>query len=404
MPIITTRPYFVIATFLEQQKIQASDKVTNDYFGFSVSISGDGNTAIGGSYQEGSNKGAAYIFTKSGSTWTEQQKITSGTYGDQLGYSVSISGDGNTAICGARYEDTGRIESGAAYIFTRTGSPGVWTEQQKLKASDPGTGDHFGVSVSISSDGNTCIVGSSAGSMGAAYVFSKTGSTWTEQQKITSDDIQLGDEFGNSVAISGDGNTCIVGAYFEDSPSSNTGAAYVFARSGSPGVWTQQEKLLASDRSGDDHFGNSVAISGDGNTAIVGAHYEDTGGVEAGAAYIFTRTGSPEWSEQQKIQSSDIDSNDQFGQDVSLNDNGNTAIVGARYVNIGGSTTGAAYIFTRAGATWSEQQKILASDKGSGDYFGTSVSLSNDGLSTIIGAWGEDTGGSRAGAAYIFTK
>ena len=394
-------------TGTEQAKIMASDKEASDNFGYSVSISGDGNTAIVGARLEdtgGNDAGAAYIFTRSGSTWTEQQKIQASDpqEDDWFGFSVSISGDGNTVIVGSRLEDTGGGDAGAAYIFTRSGS--TWTEQQKIQSSDKQAGDNFGYSVSISGDGNTAIVGAhdedtGGNDAGAAYIFTRSGSTWTEQQKIQASDKEISDFFGHSVSISGDGNTVIVGAIYEDTGAGNAGAAYIFTRSGS--TWTEQQKIQASDKQANDYFGQSVSISGDGNTVIVGADREDTGGTDAGAAYIFTRSGST-WTEQQKIQSSDIETGDHFGYSVSISSDGSTAIVGARLEDTGASNAGSAYIFTRSGSTWTEQQKIQASDKEASDIFGFSVSISSDGNTAIVGAYAEDTGASNAGAAYIF--
>ena len=392
----------------EQAKIMASDIQASDHYGWSVSISGDGNTAIVGAPTEDtgfSNAGAAYIFTRSGSTWTQQAKIQASDkqQDDQFGISVSISGDGNTAIVGARYEDTGvGYQIGAAYIFTRSGS--TWTEQQKIQASDKDENDWFGNSVSISSDGNTAIVSAhleDAGGTdtGSAYIFTRSGSTWTQQAKIQASDKQSGDTFGISVSISSDGNTAIVGAYQEDTGGSRAGAAYIFTRSGS--TWTEQQKIQASDKEASDYFGRRVSISGDGNTAIVGAHTEDTGALNAGAVYIFTRSGST-WTQQQKIQASDKEADDYFGNSVSISGDGNTAIVGANAEGTGGLVAGAAYIFTRSGSTWTELQKIQASDKEAGDEFGWTVSISGDGNTAIVGARYEDTGGTSAGAAYIF--
>ena len=336
--------------------------------------------------------------------WNQQQKIqgtdTSGL--DQFGISVDISDDGATAIVGAYTEDV----RGAAYIFTRSG--GTWTQQDKITASDKDTHDEFGWSVAISGNGNTAIVGAryedvsqwSGTKAGAAYIFTRSGSTWTEQQKITASDRQAYDLFGTSVAISSDGDTAIVGADGEDTGASDAGAAYIFTRSGT--TWTQQQKIQASDKQAYDNFGTSVAIDDDGNTAIVGAEYEGF----VGSAYIFTRSGTT-WSEQQKIQASDKQSADYFGHSVSISDDGNTAIVGAWFEDTGGTNAGAAYIFTRSGTTWTEQQKIQASDKQAYDRFGCAVALSGNGNTAIAGAPISADGlggGSEAGAAYVFSR
>jgi len=394
-------------TGTEQQKIQASDKQADDFFGFSVSISGDGNTAIVGAQGEdtgGSSAGSAYIFTRSGGVWTQQQKLLSSDIqgGDYFGYSVSISSDGNTAIVGAYLEDTGGTSAGAAYIFTRSG--GIWTQQQKLLSSDIQGSDYFGFSVSISGDGNTAIVGAyledtGALNAGAAYIFTRSGGVWSQQQKIQASDKQADDRFGYSVSISGDGNTAIVGSRYEDTGATDAGASYIFTRSG--GIWTEQQKIIASDAEAGDWFGFSVSVSGDGNTAIVGAYGEDTGGTYAGAAYIFTRSGGV-WTQQQKIQASDQQGDDYFGYSVSISGDGNTAIVSALYEDTGSTNAGAAYIFTRSGGVWTEQQKIQSSDIQANDFFGYSVSISSDGNTAIVGAHNEDTGGTDAGAAYIF--
>ena len=221
-----------------------------------------------------------------------------------------------------------------------------------------------------------------------------------DEAKILASDKQANDWFGTAVAISGDGNTLIVGAQYE----SGTGSAYIFTRSGT--TWTQQKKIQASDKGFEDQFGYSVAISGDGNTAIVGAQYEDTGATDAGAAYIFRRSGT-NWGEQQKIQALDRGFDDLFGKSVAISENGNTAIVGAVVEDTGGSDAGAAYMFTRSGTTWSQQAKIQASDKQAFDNFGYSVAISYDGSTSIVGAMMEDAGVSNtggAGAAYIYRR
>jgi hypothetical protein len=261
----------------------ASDAQANDNFGYSVAVSGD--TAVIGAYAEdtgGSTAGAAYVFTRSSGAWVEQAKLmaSDAVYGDYFGYSVAVSGD--TAVIGAQFEDTGGSTAGAAYVFTRTG--GAWTQQAKLMASDAQANDYFGASVSVS--GDTAVIGArledTGGSgAGAAYVFTRTGGSWTQQAKLMASDAQESDQFGASVSVSGD--TAVIGAYAEDTGGSGAGAAYVFTRTG--GSWTQQAKLMASDAQESDQFGYSVSVSGD--TAVIGARLEDTGGSTAGAAYVF---------------------------------------------------------------------------------------------------------------------
>ncbi len=212
----------------------------------------------------------------SGTTWTEQDKLLpdDSTAYDYFGDSVSISGD--YAIVGSGNKDGNK---GAAYVFIRSDTD--WTQQEKLTASDGVGGDYFGYSVSIK--GDSAIVGARGvgGTTGAAYVFVRSGTDWAQQDKLVASDGAGIDWFGCSVSI--DGDHAIVGAYQDDDNGSNSGSAYVFARSGTD--WTQQEKYAADDGAANDELGYSVAISGD--YAIVGAHRDDDQGIESGSAYIF---------------------------------------------------------------------------------------------------------------------
>jgi hypothetical protein len=395
------------------KKLLASDAASSDQFGKSVALSADGLTAIVGAHQQdtspNSNQGAAYVFTFSAGTWTQQQKLLASDLGnnDFFGDLVALSSDGNTALISATSESTSPTAgNGAAYVFTRSGS--TWTQQAKLLASDRASSDFFGESVALSSDGDTAIVGvivedtSPNTDNGAAYVFTRSAGVWTEQQKLLASDAATNDYFGQSVALSADGNTAIVGAYLEDTTATDQGAAYVFTRSG--GSWTQQQKLLASDAGIQNYFGRSVALSSDGNTAIVGADGQDTSpNTDNGAVYIFTRSGST-WTQQQKLLASDRGTYERFGKSVALSADGNTALIGADNEDTSPNTDqGAAYIFTRSGGTWTQKQKLLAPDRASSDFFGYSVALSSDGNTVLIGAYGEDTSPNTTnGAAYVY--
>jgi hypothetical protein len=350
-------------------KLLASDRASGDSYGASVDISLDGNTAVIGAPLENSDfidNGAVYVYVRSGSTWTEQQKLLASESSNdiQFGKSVSISADGNTVVIGAPLSDLGGATSsiGAAYVFTR--SAGVWTQQQTLSAFDPATGDRFGWSVSLSADGLSLIVGayledtSPNTNNGAAYVFIYESGAWTEQQKLLASDPATDDFFGWGVALSSDGNTALISAIEEDtSPNSANGAVYVFTRTA--GVWTQQQKLTASDPATLDSFGYSVSLSSDGLTAIIGAPSEDTSpNTNNGAAYVFTRSGST-WTQQQKILASDAASNETLGVSVSISADGNVALIGADAEDTSPNTdNGAAYVFTRSAGVWTEQQKL----------------------------------------------
>jgi len=384
--------------WVEQQKLLPSDVAANDRVGTPVAI--DGDILVVGGGDGTTSAGAAYVFTKSGSTWTEQQKLVAsdGQQDDRGGFSVAISGD--TVIFGAPGEDAGGTSAGAAYVFTTSDGGATWTQQQKLVASDASPDKYFGQSVSIS--GDTVVVGAYgddqvASDAGAAYVFTRSGSTWTEQQKLVASDGQINDFFGLPVAI--DGDIAIISAYGDDQGGTDAGAAYVFTRSGS--TWTEQQKLVASDAESGDYFGGNLAI--DGNTVIVGSPYDGSGGVNftgPGSVYIFTTSdGGATWTQQQKLVASDGQGSDRFGQSVAVS--GDRAIVGAFLEDPGIANAGAAYVFTRTGSTWSEDQKLVASDASSDASFGGGVAISGD--TVAVGATGDDQGGTDAGATYIFT-
>jgi hypothetical protein len=336
--------------------------------------------------------GADYVFTRSGTTWSQQAylKASNTDANDQFGYSVAIFGD--TIVVGAPNEasngypnDNSAAYAGAAYVFTRSGT--TWIQQAYLKASNTGANDAFGVSVAIS--GDTVVVGApyedsnatgvggnqtdnSANAAGAAYVFVRSGTTWSQQAYLKASNTNASDWFGSAVAISGD--TIVVGAFFEASNATGVngnqtdnsvlqaGAAYVFVRSGV--TWSQQAYLKASNTGAGDTFGSAVAISGD--TIVVGAYGEDsnTTGVNgnqtdnsasgAGAAYAFTRSGTT-WSQQAYLKASNTGAGDNFGQSVAIS--GDTVVVGAygessNTTGVNGTQTdnsatnaGAAYVF-----------------------------------------------------------
>jgi hypothetical protein len=436
----------------EQTYFKASNTGATDYFGISVAISGD--TVVVGAYGESSHatgvngdqsdnsangSGAAYVFTRSGSTWSQQAYLKASNTGatNFFGGSVAISGD--TVVVGAQGEDSNATgvngdqfdnsaeDSGAAYVFTRSGS--TWSQQAYLKASNTGVEDRFGYAVAIS--GDTVVVGAdreasnatgmngdqsdnSANYSGAAYVFIRSGSAWSQQAYLKASNTGAYDNFGASVAISGD--TVVVGAYVEsssatgvngdqsDNSANYSGAAYVFTRSSS--AWSQQAYLKASNTGGEDRFGDAVAISGD--TVMVGAPLEDSNATgangdqsnnsaeDSGAAYVFTRSSST-WSQQAYLKASTTGATDYFGTSVAIS--GDTVVVGAQgedsnATGLNGDQSdnsaehsGAAYVFTRSGSTWSQQAYLKASNTGAYDYFGYAVAISS--YTVVVGALGE---------------
>lgn len=391
---LSARPVYAECNALETAKLLASDSSLGDSFGFSVAVSGD--TAIMGAYgndHAGEDSGAAYVFIRSigpgGPEWIPQQMLTASNAatGDGFGRALAMAGD--TALIAAPNNDDAGSYAGSLYVFTRT--DGVWTQWQNLTATDAAPGDFFGRSVDMS--GDSLIVGAwgdddLGGSSGAAYVFTRTDGIWTQQQKLIASDGQWGDFVGVSVSISGD--TAIAGAHGDDDAGSFSGSAYVYTRT--DGVWTEQQKLEASDAAEDDRFGYAVAVSGE--TLMVGAY----GHAGTGTVYVFNRSGNV-WTEVQKLTASDASFGHSFGNSIALS--GDHAIVGAERDDHAGSESGSAYVFVRVGGIWVEQQKLIASDAAPSTDFGTSVSISNE--TVLIGASADDGGGGIGpGSAYMF--
>jgi len=384
-----------VVNWTEIQKLLPLDGAAGDYFGYSVSL--DGTTALIGAYAEDDNgvdSGSAYVFTRNGTSWTQQAKLlaSDGVAHDLFGSSVSLSG--NTALIGAIGDDDNGVDSGSIYVFIRNGTS--WTQQTKLLASDGASEDMFGWSVSLS--GDTALIGAvddddNGADSGSAYVFTRNGTTWTQQAKLLASDGSINDFFGGSVSLSAD--TALIGAFCDDDHGAQSGSAYVFTRHGT--IWSQQQKLLALDGAAFDYFGWSVSLSGD--TALIGADGDNDNGNSSGSAYVFIRTGTT-WTQQAKLLASDGTADDSFGWSVSLF--GDTALIGAPYDDDKGDASGSAYVFIRTGTTWTQQAKLLASDGAEEDRFGWRVSLSGD--TALFGVkWDEDNG-NNSGSAYVFTK
>ncbi|MEA5510515.1 PEP-CTERM sorting domain-containing protein [Crocosphaera sp. UHCC 0190] len=311
------------------QKLTAPDGAAQDYFGLSVSLSG--NTALVGSpYDDdnGSGSGSAYLFDATTGTLLQKLTAPDGASGDYFGISVSLSG--NTALVGSRFDDDNGTLSGSAYLFDVT----TGTLLQKLTAPDGAANDRFGSSVSLS--GNTALVGSpyddDNGSLsGSAYLFDVT--TGTLLQKLTAPDGAGSDFFGSSVSLSG--NTALVGSPGDDDNGTLSGSAYLFDVT----TGTLLQKLTAPDGAASDFFGSSVSLSG--NTALVGSPDDDDNGSLSGSAYLFDVTTG---TFLQKLTAPDGAGSDFFGSSVSLS--GNTALVGSSYDDDNGSSSGSAYLFT----------------------------------------------------------
>ena len=396
--------------------------------------------------------------------------------GDAFGSVMAISDDGNTLAVATHLEDSNASgingngsnnsfqDSGAAYIFVKSGS--TWIQQAYIKASNPEANDSFGISISLSGDGNTLAVGAvgessnatgvngnqsnnSSSDSGATYIFTRSGSIWSQQAYIKASNTETTDLFGRAVSLSYNGNKLAVGATGEDSNSTGvngnqtnnstggSGAVYLFSRSGS--VWTQTHYIKSSNPNAIDSFGNSLEISGDGNTLVIGALFEDSNATgingnqannsafDSGAAYVFYYNGS-NWAQQAYLKASNTEGADAYGHDVSISSNGDVVAVGAigedsnatgingNQANNSAQDSGAVYLYVRNGTVWSQEAYIKSSNSETYDDIGNAVSLSNDGNVLLVSTYGEDSNGTglcsdgsnnnavRSGAAYVFKK
>jgi len=395
----------------EVDKFSASDGADNDVFGWAVAL--DGPTMVVGVPSDddlGGASGSAYVFDACGGglgEWHEVSKATASdaAAGDIFGWAVAGSGD--TFVVGAYRNSDAGSNSGSAYLFERNqGGGGRWGEVRKLTASDAAGNDEFGYSVAIS--GDTALVGADGNNgLGAAYVFFRNQGgvdSWGEVAKLVPSD-GLPDDwiyFGTSVAISG--STAVVGAYGDDDAGPNSGSAYVFERNqGGADSWGEVAKLTASDAAGGDWFGDGVSISGD--TVVVTAQRNMDAGADTGSAYVFSRNqgGADSWGEVAKLLASDATAGDWFGKSAAIS--GDTVVVGAMYEDSVATDSGSAYVFSRnqGGAdSWGEVTKLVASDAQGWDFFGWSVAISGDML--VVGANQDDHVASNAGSAYVFSR
>ena len=402
-----------IDPWLQASKLTAIIPSENDNLGYSVAISGD-TVVVGAPHDAGvvANSGTAYVFVKPAGGWTNMTQTAKlraidGTDAAYFGGDVSI--DGDTIVVGAYSGEGVKTEAGGAYVFVKPpgGWTGVMTQTGKLMASDGSTGDRFGWSVSI--NGSTIVVGATyynngSSTTGAGYVFVKPVGGWTnrmESAKLTASDGAELDFFGWDVSVSGD--TIVCGAEADNDNGNHSGSAYVFVQPGGgwTGSLTENAKLTAGDGAEDDRFGVSVAISG--STIVIGAHHDDDKGTDSGSAYVFVKPGGG-WTgsltQSAKLNASDGAAYDYFGISVSIDTN--MIIVGAYGDGDSGDYTGSAYLFAKPGGGWTsgtQTAKLKAADRAAGDNFGWTVSHSGD--TVVVGADGDDDGGSASGSAYI---
>ena len=375
----------------EQAQLIADDASPANLFGRAVAVSGE--TAVVGSLNSDpgpSESGSVYVFVRSGTSWSQQAKLMAddATVGDLFGNAVAI--DGDTLVVGAWADDNaGGMNAGSVYVFVRSGT--VWSQQAKLISDDGAPSDLFGGSVSVS--GDTLLVGvqsddDAGGGSGSAYVFVRSGTNWSQQAKLTADDAAAVDLFGEAVSLSGD--TALIGSHKDDDLGVDSGSAYVFVRSGTS--WMQQAKLLPSDGAAGHHFAEAVAMHGE--TAVVGSVHISN---DAGAAYVYVRSGTS-WSQEAKLTANDPSDLDLFGFAVAFEEQ--TAVIGSWLDDDLGINSGSAYVFVRNGTSWALERKIIASNGSLLDQFGIMVAVSAG--SAVIGAHQNDQSGNNSGLAYVF--
>ena len=369
--------------WVEVARVAAQDGSAGDYFGKAIAASGD--TLLVGAYGDddrGTDSGSAYVFVRTGGAWSLQQKltVTDGAAGDAFGYSVALSGE--TAVVGAYLADGAAADSGAAYVFTRSGS--TWTQQAKLIAADAAAGDHLATSLAIS--GQTVVLGAplkraeTGGEAGAAYVFSRNGSVWSQQAKFTPTN-NAGDHNGTAVAISG--NQLAVGTA---RPNGYLVSFYSF----NGNSWSAAGNV-SSNNANFAYYGSVLAMSA--TYTVIGSYAHPLGpsGVNGTVLVISNATHSQQYS----LRANDGSVNDLFGRSVAISD-GNVILVGSPQDDDLGDDSGSAFAFGFNGNAWTQQQKLLASDGKTKDGFGSSVAITAS--AAFSGAW---QGSSPLGSGFV---
>lgn len=392
----------------EQAKLLASNGVAGDRLGYSIAIDSSGDTVIVGAYAADPlgylQAGAVYVFVRVTGTWSQQAILIANdkANNDYFGYSVGISNDGNRAIIGASQDDSNK---GAAYIFTRSGT--TWSQEYKIVDANGASNFYFGCAVAMSGNGDRVVIGAYADNLGgtssgAAAIYNRSvTSTWSLASKVQASDAAPSDLFGIAVSISRDGSTVLVGAYLDDDKGTSSGSAYVFTEIST--IWIQQAKLVPADGAASDNFGRSLCLSGDGNIAVISSFLDDTAFTDAGSAYIFKRNPDTSWVQYAKITPSDPVLEHWLGGCVYINENATMVALSANGDDTKGTNAGAVYIFTDQAGVWTQYAKITASDTATVDYFGYSLAINSNGTAIAVGTVYDDDKGTNAGAAYIFS-
>jgi len=370
-------------------ELLGSNEIAGDQFGWSVASEGD--LVIVGTPGDQNNAGSVHVFRRDGLQWIEEVNLVSqdNAAGDFFGNSVSISG--NIILVGAPGDDDNGSRSGSAYIFEFDGTN--WNQLVKLLPFDGNATDFFGGWVSVS--GNNAIISSERNdelgtNAGSAYIFTYDGTNWVHQVKLHPSDGEAYDSFSISVAI--DANTAVIGASEDDDNGNSSGSAYIFKFDGA--FWVEDAKLVPEDSNAADFFGEAVAISG--NKVIIGSYWNDQGGINAGAAYVFVDDGT-QWTQEAKLLASDAMPRDQFGFSVDIA--GDIAIVGANNADSAEIDSGAVYLYAYDGSQWNQTLKQIPDDALEADTFANAVAITNE--IAVIGSVNHDEMGEDSGSVYI---
>ena len=376
-----------------QTKLLAADAAQYDYFGLSVAVKGD--TAIVGAYGKSDlarNAGAAYVFTRNAGSWTQQARLGTSTPLIDAYLGATVATNGSYTAAGAPYASVGAQNDGVVYLFSNA----TWQQQTILLPNDPDLLSQFGSALAINN--NTLFVGapmhdSFGVNAGAVYVFAFDGLSWVQRQKLIGADTVPGDRFGSALALND--NWLAVSAPLHSSPGGPGGAVYLFQFDGVS--WVQRYKVGAPDTIAGDRFGSALALD-DGWLAVSAPLHRFVGSA-SGAVYLFEFNGTA-WAQRQKLVASDTAGSDQFGSALALENR--RLVVGAPLHNSNGPASGAVYIFERATTTWIERAKLIGSDTNAGDRLGGSISI--DGNTILVGAYGDTAAGPATGAAYVFAE
>lgn len=334
-----------------QEAILNQATTNNQYFGDSVAIDDTGTRIVIGMYGFNSAQGCVYVYTRSGTSWNLEVQLqsTNDQNDDRFGFSVACNSDCSWIITGAPRNNSGSTRSGTVYTWRRDGT--IWFEENKLIQNDPVNNDYFGYSVALDQTGTRAIVGayladpSAISSAGSAYVFLRTGNVWAQEAKLVASDSSTNAQFGFAVDMDSSGQRVVIGANLATvSALTTAGAAYIFQRSGTN--WTQEVKLIPSDLATADNFGTSVAISGDGLKVVIGAPFQNPSAIaDAGCVYVFNKIAF-EWLQETKVTASDLQASDNFGYALDLSEDSGRLIVGAFNEDPSGtSNAGSSYIY-----------------------------------------------------------